>query len=90
MDKGIEFNICYAEDADEISHRAVYATEQIGIVNEVPVNHPSVPGHVRVLCEHDKIAVILIKMMEAYTQCFTIESYEEVKEKLRRAGIEII
>ena len=92
MNKGIELKVCYTQDISEAGHRCVYSADEIACVNEIPVTHPEGPGHLRHLIKPgvETVAVILIKQMQAFTQCFTLESYDEVKAKLVKAGVEII
>lgn len=92
MNKGIEMRVTYTLDVSEAEHKCIYSLDEIACVNEIPVTHNDAPQHLRTLVAPGVkcVAVLLIKQMQAFTQCFTTESYEEVKDKLKRAGVEII
>lgn len=91
MNKGaIEVHVVYHEHLGEVPHRQWIPIDMIATINECPVTHGAAPFNLRMMTNNDTVAVILVKQLEAFTQTFTVETYEEVKRRAIAAGLNIV
>ena len=89
MRGAIEVHVVYHDHLGETPHRQIVPLDMIATINECPSNHGAAPFILRHLTDNKSVAVLLVKQMEAFTQTFTVETYEEVVAKAEAAGMHV-